>query len=199
MTANFKASNRSSNNKRGTVAAKRLPALLALSLLIGAALVCGHALAATKGKEAATHVDTDSIISSVSASERTRPFPVGEKLAYFVNIKDGDQVRSPFRVAFAVTGMGVSPVAAGDIKDTGHHHILIDMPIPADIKAPIPFDKPNEYQHQHYKHFGNGETETLLDLPPGKHTLRLLFADHNHVPYYISSKEITVVVLDKPH
>lgn len=177
---------------------------LSLSLLTAAALVCGHALAAappaaTASKAADTHVDTDSIISTISASERTRPFPIGEKLAYFVNIKDGDQVRSPFRVAFAVTGMGVSPVAAGEIHDTGHHHILIDMPMPADIKAPIPFDKPNEYQHQHYKHFGNGETETLLDLPAGKHTLRLLFADHNHVPYYISSKEITVTVLDKTH
>jgi Domain of unknown function (DUF4399) len=187
----------------------KIPALLVLSLLVGAALVCGHVSAATaavnaaaaaeKAKDADTHVDTDSIISTLSASERTRPFPVGEKLAYFVNVKDGDQVRSPFRVAFAVTGMGVSPVAAGDIRGTGHHHILIDMPMPVDIKAPIPFDKPNEYQHQHYKHFGNGETETLLDLPPGKHTLRLLFADHNHVPYYISSKEITIVVLDKSH
>lgn len=176
---------------------------LALSLLTGAALACGHASAApavpATAKAADTRVDTDSIISTINASERTRPFPVGEKLAYFVNIKDGDQVRSPFRVAFAVTGMGVSPVAAGDIHGTGHHHILIDMPMPADIKAPIPFDKPNEYQHQHYKHFGNGETETLLDLPAGKHTLRLLFADHNHMPYYISSKEITVVVLDKTH
>ena len=139
-------------------------------------------------------VDTDSIISTVSAADRTRPFPVGEKLAYFVNIKDGDHVKSPFRVAFAVTGMGVSPVAAGSIQNTGHHHILIDMPLPVDIKAPIPFDKPGEYTQQHYKHFGSGETETLLDLPPGKHTLRLLFANHMHIPYYISSKEVTIFV-----
>ena len=139
-------------------------------------------------------VDTDSIISTVSAADRTRPFPVGEKLAYFVNIKDGDRVKSPFRVAFAVTGMGVSPVAAGSIQNTGHHHILIDMPLPVDIKVPIPFDKPGEYTQQHYKHFGAGETETLIDLPPGKHTLRLLFANHMHIPYYISSKEITIFV-----
>ncbi|MFC5474444.1 DUF4399 domain-containing protein [Paraherbaspirillum soli] len=172
-------------------------AFLAKSLLLTGALICGQASAATNSTE--KNVDTDSIISTISASERTRPFPVGEKHAYFVNIKDGDQVRSPFRVAFAVTGMGVSPVAAGEIGGTGHHHILIDMTMPADIKAPIPFDKPNEYQHQHYKHFGNGETETLLDLPAGKHTLRLLFADHRHVPYYISSKVISIVVLDKAH
>lgn len=139
--------------------------------------------------------DTESVISSVNALERTRPFPVAEKIAYFVNIKNGDKLKSPFRVAFVVSGMGVAPVAAGKIDGTGHHHILIDMPMPADIKVPVPFDKPDEQLHQHYKHFGKGETEAVLDLPPGKHTLRLLFADHNHVPYYISSKEITVEVV----
>lgn len=153
-----------------------------------------HAAEEVKKKAGETKIDTDSIISTVSAADRTRPFPAGEKLAYFVNIKDGDHVKSPFRVAFAVTGMGVSPVVAGEIKNTGHHHILIDKPLPVDIKAPIPFDKPDERAHQHYKHFGSGETETLLDLPPGKHTLRLLFANHMHIPYYISSKEIAIVV-----
>jgi hypothetical protein len=138
---------------------------------------------------------TDSVISDIGASDRTRPFLPGEKLLYFTNIKNGDQVKSPFRVAFAVSGMGVSPVVAGHIKNTGHHHILIDMPLPVDIKAPIPFDKLGEYAHQRYKHFGNGETEAVLDLPPGKHKLRLLFADHEHVPYYVASREVEITVL----
>jgi hypothetical protein len=142
-------------------------------------------------------INTESVISGISAFDRTRPFPVAEKLAYFVNIKDGDKVRSPFRVAFAISGMGVSPVKAGKIDGTGHHHILIDMAMPADIKAPIPFDRPDEYKNQHYKHFGKGETETVLNLPPGKHTLRLLFADHDHVPYYISSKVVAIEVMEK--
>jgi hypothetical protein len=183
-----------------------LPVVVAASTFIkrivpaaGLALACGlpglgqAADVATKS-DADKKIDTDSIISTINAGERTRPFPIGEKLAYFVNIKDGDHVKSPFRVAFAVTGMGVAPVAAGKIDNTGHHHILIDMPLPVDIKAPIPFDKPDEYAHQHYKHFGGGETETLLDLPPGKHTLRLLFANYQHIPYYVSSKELTIVV-----
>jgi hypothetical protein len=135
------------------------------------------------------------LLCSTAASDRTRPFLVGEKRAYFTNIQDGDVVHSPFRVAFAVAGMGVAPAKAGLIDGTGHHHILIDLPLPADIKAPIPFDAPNEHQHQHYKHFGGGETETTLDLPPGKHTLRLLFANALHVPYYISSQVVTVDVL----
>lgn len=165
------------------------------SLLLMSIIPCvSHAADEQKKKAGETKIDTDSIISTVSATDRTRPFPAGEKLAYFVNIKDGDHVKSPFRVAFAVTGMGVAPVAAGEIKNTGHHHILIDTPLPVDIKAPIPFDKPDERTHQRYKHFGNGETETLLDLPPGKHTLRLLFANHMHIPYYISSKEMTIFV-----
>jgi hypothetical protein len=48
--------------------------------------------------------------------------------------------------------------------------------------------------HQHYKHFGKGETETVLNLPPGKHTLQLLFADDKHVPYYIRSNAISIEV-----
>ena len=140
-------------------------------------------------------LSTDSIIGEASAFERTRPFPVADKRAYFTNIKEGDKVNSPFRVAFAVSGMGVAPVSAGSIPGTGHHHILIDKPLPIDIKAPIPFDKPDEMAHPHYKHFGKGETETLLSLPLGKHTLQLLFADNNHVPYYIKSNVITIEVL----
>ena len=144
-------------------------------------------------------INTDSVVSTISAFDRTRPFPVAAKLVYFVNLKDGDKVMSPFRVAFVVSGMGVAPVKAGKIEGTGHHHILIDMPLPVDIKAPIPFDKPEEVLHQHYKHFGKGETETVLSLPPGKHTLSLLFADHTHVPYYISSKVISIEVLKPAH
>lgn len=149
------------------------------------------------GKSVESSINTESVISSISPVERTRPFPVGEKIAYFVNIKDGDKLKSPFRVAFSISGMGVSPVKAGKIEGTGHHHILINMRLPADIKKPIPFDKADEFQNQRYKHFGKGETEAVLDLPPGKHTLRLLFADHEHVPYYIGSKEITIEVLPK--
>ena len=160
------------------------------------ALSCA-VFAADTGKSPAplNSITPDSTICSVSAIDRTIPFPVGEKALYFVNIRDGDKVHSPFRVVFAVSGMGVAPVQAGKIDGTGHHHILIDLDLPPDIKAPIPFDKPDEYQHQHYKHFGSGETETVLNLPPGKHKLRLMFANHMHIPYYIASKEISIEVL----
>jgi len=172
-------------------------AMLILAFHANAAVGAEPARKTSVPAPASSAVNTESVISSISAFDRTRPFPVAEKLAYFVNVKEGDRINSPFRLAFVVSGMGVSPVKAGKIDGTGHHHILIDLPMPADIKAPIPFDKPDEFLHQHYKHFGKGETETVLDLPPGKHTLRLLFADHAHVPYYISSKEINIEVLKR--
>jgi hypothetical protein len=175
---------------------------------LGLAIVSGSTLAQPAAKSApvppaaapaaAAAGVTDSVIGTTSAFDRTRPFKPGEKLAYFTNIKDGDKVKSPFRVAFAVSGMGISPVKAGPQEGTGHHHILIDTPMPVDIRAPIPFDKPGEYKNQRYKHFGGGETETVLDLPPGKHTLRLLFADHTHVPYYVTSNQISIEVLSAP-
>ncbi len=183
---------------------RTLPHSLSLILMLAAGIISAPVYSGTQtdpkqdpksaAAPAATTIDTESIINTNSALDRTRPFPIADKREYFTNIKDGDKVKSPFRVSFSVSGMGVSPVAAGKIEGTGHHHILIDMPFPADIKAPIPFDKPDEYLHQHYKHFGKGETEAILNLPPGKHTLQLLFADERHIPYYIRSNQITIEV-----
>lgn len=108
---------------------------------------------------------------------------------HFSNLKTGYRVRSPFWVEFGIRGMGVIP--AGNVNErAGHHHILIDTPLPRDHTAPIPFSNT-------HKHFGKGQTGTDLDLPPGKHTLRLLFADHAHKPYFVFSNEITVEVVGK--
>ena len=169
--------------------------LLTWSTSFGQATPAVTSTTAPSSKTNDNKIDTEATINTNSALDRTRPFPVGDKREYFTNIKDGDKVKSPFRVSFSVSGIGVSPVAAGKIAGTGHHHILIDMPFPMDIKAPIPFDSPDEVAHQHYKHFGKGETEAVLNLPPGKHTLQLLFADERHVPLYIRSNMITIEVV----
>jgi len=108
---------------------------------------------------------------------------------HFSNLKTGYRVRTPFWVEFGIRGMGVIP--AGNVNEkAGHHHILIDTPLPKDHTAPIPFSNT-------HKHFGKGQTGTEVDLPPGKHTLRLLFADHAHKPYFVFSNEITVEVVGK--
>jgi hypothetical protein len=39
---------------------------------------------------------------------------------YFINLKDGDAVTSPFKVQFGLSGMGVAPAGVEKPK-TGHH------------------------------------------------------------------------------
>lgn len=145
--------------------------------------VSSSAFAAKEG--AAPEAD---ICSSNSAAERTRPYVTEAKAVYFVNLRDGDKVTSPFRIAFGLVGMGIAP-AGVRMENTGHHHLLINQKLTNEMLIkPIPFT-------EKYRHYAKGETETTLDLPPGKHTLRLLFADADHKPYYISSKEVTVEVI----
>lgn len=118
--------------------------------------------------------------------DRTRPRGMGLTQVDFATLRDGFQLRSPFLVDFAVRGIGVAP-AGQPQPGTGHHHILIDTPLPLNHMSQIPFS--NEHRH-----FGKGQTSTVLDLPPGKHTLRLLFADFEHRPYFVFSPEVTVEV-----
>ena len=98
----------------------------------------------------------------------------------FSNLRNGDVVRSPLWVEFGIRGMGVIP-AGNPNPRAGHHHMLVDTPLPLNYQDKIPFSDT-------YKHFGKGQTGTLLELKPGKHTLRLLFADHDHRPYFVYSR-----------
>jgi hypothetical protein len=118
--------------------------------------------------------------------ERTRIDLREPTAVNFSNLRDGYVVASPLLVEFAVRGMGVAP-AGVKLAGTGHHHILVDKTLSTKLGQPIPFDD----QH---RHFGKGQTATLLDLPAGPHTLRLLFADDEHRPYFVFSREITVQV-----
>ncbi|WP_343726250.1 DUF4399 domain-containing protein [Herbaspirillum huttiense] len=104
----------------------------------------------------------------------------------FVEPANGATVSSPFKVKFAVTGMEVKP--AGDMTaNTGHHHLLVNA---APIKAGevIPAD-------EKHIHFGKGQTETELNLPPGNYTLTMQFANGLHQAYGPAmNKEIKITV-----
>ena len=92
----------------------------------------------------------------VSASAQT-PSPAGATV-YFINLKDGQEVKSPFLMQFGLSGMGVAP-AGVEKPNTGHHHLLIDTTLtPEQLKEPIPADD----QH---RHFGGGQTEAMITLP----------------------------------
>lgn len=121
----------------------------------------------------------------VSAEERT-PSPPGAR-AYFHYPLEGIGVSSPFKVVIGLQEMGVAP--AGVVKpDTGHHHLLIDTELDD-------FDNPIANDAQHI-HLGSGQTEVVVDLPPGQHTLQLVLGDHEHVPHDppVVSRRITVFV-----
>jgi hypothetical protein len=107
---------------------------------------------------------------------------------YIISPKDGDTVTNPFRVQFGLSGMGVAP-AGVDKPSTGHHHLLIDVNEPLDPNEPIPQDKS-------HLHFGAGQTEALIELPAGKHTLQLVLGDRSHLPFHppIVSDVITIIV-----
>ncbi|XLZ70801.1 DUF4399 domain-containing protein [Massilia sp. SR12] len=104
----------------------------------------------------------------------------------FSEPKSGAVVSSPFKVKFAVTGMEVKP--AGDMtSSTGHHHLIINGD---SLKAgeSIPFD-------EKHLHFGKGQTETDVTLPPGTYKLTMQFANGAHQSYGPGlSKSITVTV-----
>ena len=127
------------------------------------------------------------VAGSSSASAQT-PSPPGAKV-YFINLKDGQELTSPFLVQFGLSGMGVAP-AGVEKPNTGHHHLLIDTTLsPDQLKAPIPMDDT-------HKHFGNGQTEAMITLPSGKHTLQLVLGDWSHVPHVppVMSDVITITV-----
>lgn len=101
---------------------------------------------------------------------------------------DGEVIRTTrFKVWFGLRNMGVAP--AGKSKaHMGHHHLIIDRELP-------PFDEPIPSDRNHL-HFGGGQTETVIELPPGTHTLQLIMGDDNHIPHNppVISKKKTIIV-----
>src|SRR5499427_10862257 len=112
--------------------------------------------------------------ASVAATQERTPAPKDAEV-YLVSPADGAKVHSPVRVVFGLKGMGIAP-AGVKFDNTGHHHLLIDTDAPTDLSAPLP-------ANEHIVHFGKGQTETEVKLPPGKHTLQLVLGDMNHVPH----------------
>lgn len=127
------------------------------------------------------------------AQERVRPrsaAPAGAKLG-FVDLQNNARIPGKTTIRFAISGMDVVPAGTAR-RNGGHHHLLIDTGLPT-LGQPIPAD----FNHLH---FGGGQSEAEIVLSPGRHTLQLLFADHDHVPHDppVVSETITVEVIAAP-
>lgn len=109
---------------------------------------------------------------------------------YIIGLHHGEKVQNPVRIRFGLSGMGVAP-AGIDSPNTGHHHLLIDVETLPDLSQPLP-------SNEHVRHFGKGQTETLIELSPGKHSLRLVLGDHMHRPHAqpLMSEPIVIEVVE---
>lgn len=132
----------------------------------------------------------------LSAFAQDTPAPEGAAV-YFIELEDGSSVASPVMVRFGLTGMGVAP-AGIEMENTGHHHLFVNRaPFgegefgAEELELGIPSD-------ENHLHFGGGQTETVLELPPGEHTLQLVLGDAGHVPHNppVVSDVITITVTE---
>ena len=114
------------------------------------------------------------------------PAPEGAEV-YIISPLNGETVSNPVTVRFGLKNMGVAP-AGVERANTGHHHLVIDAGLPSPM-LPIP-------SSANYVHFGGGQTQTTIELAPGKHTLQLVLGDYQHVPFepMIASEQITITV-----
>ena len=113
------------------------------------------------------------------------PSPEGAK-AYFVDLKNGDNVKSPLLVRFGLSEqMGIAPALA-DWPDTGHFHLIIDSKPP----------NPNRPISNRHLHLHKGQTEAIVELKQGEHTLQIVMGDYSHIPHDppVMSKQITINV-----
>jgi len=147
--------------------------IFATALLAASLIACNSNEEKT---EPSTEMSHDSHTSTTATVEMPpmQEVPVNAKV-FFANLKDGQSVKSPFKVEMGVDAMSVD-TANGHIKPaSGHHHILIDI-------DSIPMGEVIKKDSVHL-HFGNAQTSAEVKLPPGKHSLTLQFADALHRSY----------------
>ena len=127
-------------------------------------------------------------LGTAALAQDRSPSPPGAEV-YIIAPRDGETIHGPVTVRFGLKGMGIAP-AGVKFDNTGHHHLLVDTDL-SEVKLDAPLPATDKILH-----FGKGQTETTLTLPPGKHTLELLFADYLHVPFDppLHSKKITIIV-----
>lgn len=130
-----------------------------------------------------------SVTGAVYADTHTSKSPQDARV-YIIEPADGQVVSGDIIVKFGLSGMAVAP-AGNDAENSGHHHLLIDVAddqLP-DMTQPLPASDT-------VVHFGKGQTETVINLAPGEHTLQLVLGNYAHIPHDppVISEKITITV-----
>lgn len=150
----------------------------ALSLVLPLLVACGGSEAPKPAEpaapvEAAPAAIDHSQHGADAAAAAFEAAPTGSSVS-FGEPADGATVTSPVKVVMNATGVTIQP--AGELKSgTGHHHLVIDGQ-PVSEGEVVPKDAT-------HIHFGDGKTETSVELTPGSHTLTLQVADGLHRSY----------------
>ncbi|MCY4731176.1 DUF4399 domain-containing protein [Natronomonas gomsonensis] len=111
---------------------------------------------------------------------------VGDDAAISFDVpSDGTTIHSP-SLQWTASADGVTIEEAGQVNEgAGHYHIMIDTE-PVTPGETIPSDD----QHIHY---GTGQSDGVLELGPGEHTLHLQVADGEHTAMGLTdSVDVTV-------
>lgn len=127
------------------------------------------------------------IIGFAPAATAATPSPENAEV-YIIWPANGAVIQGgKFWLRMGLRNMGVAPKGVKG-ANVGHHHLLVDTELP-----PAGQEIPSDRNHLH---FGAGETEARIELPPGNHTLQLLLGDHDHVPHDppVYSKKISITV-----
>ena len=153
-------------------------------LIILILLLAGLVVGGSGGQPAPTPTPiTTAEATAVSTVEATAPATTEptaevtlaiavEPRVFFIEPADNATVPPKFTVQMGAQGLTIEP--AGEIHEgAGHFHILIDTPF---IEAGQVIPKDDTHLH-----FGQGQTETELELTPGTHVLRLQFANGAHI------------------
>ena len=128
-------------------------------------------------------------LTLLSFAAQAQGKPAGkDAVLYFVWPQNGTTIKGGFWCRFGLRNMGVTH-AGDDFDNSGHHHLLIDVNEPLNPNEPIASDKS-------HLHFGAGQTEARIELPPGKHTLQLVLGDAKHYPFNppVVSEKITITI-----
>jgi len=125
------------------------------------------------------------MIPAAALAQSTAP---GDALLYIIWPNDGQRIKGAFWCRFGLRNMGIA--RAGDkTPNAGHHHLFVDLNEEIKAGEVIPSDK-------NHIHFGAGQSEARVELPPGRHTLQLVLGDAEHKIFNppLVSKKVTVTV-----
>jgi hypothetical protein len=131
------------------------------------------------------------VFASAQAKKPATKAKTATAKVFFVEPKNNATVTSPVHMKFGSSGIEISPVPAGDLKETrpgvAHYHVGIDQ-------ACLPAGKNIVKGTPSWVHFGDGKDVFDSQLTPGKHKLSLQLGDDLHNTIAGTCQTITVNV-----